>query len=57
MKQYDMMLIPQEKLGAIKAILENDKFSVPTLTNKDSRQDEENTLTNAPWKNLLEDDE
>ena len=53
----ELMLIPQEKLSTVKAILENDEFSHPTPVNKDSRQSEENTLANDPWKNLLEGDE
>ncbi len=51
------MLIPQEKLSAVKAILENDELSPPALKNKDLKQSEENTLANDPWKDILEDDE
>jgi len=53
----ELMLIPQEKLSIVKAILANDDLSSLSLENKDSRQSEENTLANDPWKNLLEDDE
>ncbi|VAW60607.1 transcriptional regulator, XRE family [hydrothermal vent metagenome] len=53
----ELMLIPQEKLSIVKAILDNDEFSPPTLKNKDPKQSEENTLANDPWKNLLESDE
>jgi transcriptional regulator with XRE-family HTH domain len=53
----ELMLIPQEKLGTVKAILENNEFSTPTFKNKDSKQSRENTLVNDPWKNLLEGDE
>jgi transcriptional regulator with XRE-family HTH domain len=58
----ELMLIPQEKLNIVKAILENDEFSPPTLKNKDSKQSEakqnkESTLANDPWKDLLEGDE
>jgi len=52
----ELMLIPQEKLSIVKAILENDEFSPPALKDKDSKQIAENTLANDPWKNLLEDD-
>ncbi len=53
----ELMLIPQEKLSAVKAILENDELSPPALKNKDLKQSEENTLANDPWKDILEDDE
>ena len=53
----ELMLIPQEKLRIVKAILEDDEFLPPTLKNKDSKKSEENTLANDPWKNLLESDE
>ncbi|MCU7800251.1 MAG: helix-turn-helix domain-containing protein [gamma proteobacterium symbiont of Lucinoma myriamae] len=53
----ELMLIPHEKLGAVKAILENDNVSAQTLINKDSRQGKENTLADNPWKDLLEGDE
>lgn len=54
--KIELMLIPQEKLAAVKAILETDTFSAQTLINKDSGQDKENTLANDPWKGLLEED-
>lgn len=53
----ELMLIPQEKLSTVKAILENDEFLSSTLKNKEFKQSGENTLANDPWKNLLEDDE
>ncbi len=53
----ELMLIPQEKLSIVKAILENDEFSPPTLKNNGAKQSEENALANDPWKNLLEGDE
>ncbi len=39
----ELMLIPEEKLSLIKAILENET----------SKQSKEGTLANDPWKNLL----
>ena len=39
----ELMLIPEEKLSLIKAILENET----------SKQSKESTLANDPWKNLL----
>jgi len=53
----ELMLIPQEKLSAVKAILESDGYSPAVQENKDSRQIAENTLADDPWKNLLEGDE
>jgi transcriptional regulator with XRE-family HTH domain len=53
----ELMLIPTEKLNLVKEILENDMPSPPTLKNKDSKQSEENTLSDDPWKNLLESEE
>ena len=53
----ELMLIPQEKLSTVKAMLENDELSSSTLKSKDSRQSGENALANDPWKNLLEGDE
>lgn len=53
----ELLLIPEEKLSIVKAILKNDEFSPPTLNNKDSKQSAENTLANDPWKTLLESDE
>ena len=52
-----LMLIPQEKLGAVKAILDNDEYSPSMFKNKDSNQSMENTLANDPWKNLFEEEE
>ncbi|HED15836.1 MAG TPA: XRE family transcriptional regulator [Gammaproteobacteria bacterium] len=49
----ELMLIPAEKLNRVNEILDNDALISHTLTNKDSRQSEESTLTNDPWKNIL----
>ena len=53
----ELMLIPQEKLSTVKAMLESDEFSSSTLKNQGSKQRGENALANDPWKNLLEGDE
>jgi transcriptional regulator with XRE-family HTH domain len=53
----ELMLIPQEKLSTVKAMLESDEFSSSILKNQGSKQSGENTLANDPWKNLLEGDE
>ncbi len=39
----ELMLIPQEKLSIVKAILENDEFSPPPLKNKNSKLSAEHT--------------
>ncbi|MFT4926657.1 MAG: transcriptional regulator with XRE-family HTH domain [Phenylobacterium sp.] len=46
----ELMLIPKDKLSAVKAILDNDDATVHTPF-------EENALANDPWKGLLGDDE
>ncbi len=43
----ELMLIPTEKLNLVKEILENEI----------SKQSEESSLENDPWRNLLEDEE
>ncbi|MCC5797791.1 MAG: helix-turn-helix transcriptional regulator [Methylophaga sp.] len=51
----ELMLIPQEKLNAVREILENDKGFVagqPAV-----KIQEINTFADDPWKGLLEDDE
>lgn len=53
----ELMLIPQEKIDAVKAILDNDELSPSMLNDKDSKQNKENALADDPWKNLLESDE
>ena len=53
----ELMLIPQEKLSTVKAMLENDEFSSSILKNQDSKQSGGNALANDPWKHLLEGDE
>ena len=54
------MLIPNEKVSLVKELLENDSMltttALTTQPNKASKQ-EENTLTNDPWKHLLGDHE
>jgi transcriptional regulator with XRE-family HTH domain len=50
----ELILIPQEKLSAVKAILEDEKFSSSVLKNRDAKQSEGDTLSDNPWKNLLD---
>ncbi len=50
----ELLLIPQEKLLAVKAILETENESLPTETPKSHK---ENELANNPWQDLLGDNE
>lgn len=51
----ELLLIPQEKLMAVKAVLEGDNISLPAETKEDAKQHEENALANDPWQDLLGD--
>lgn len=53
----ELVLIPQEKLMAVKAVLESDEFSPSVKTKEKTKKDKEDTLENDPWQNLLGDDE
>jgi len=48
----ELMLIPQGKLLAVKAVLEGDEITPPATS---TQSHEENSLANDPWKNLLGD--
>lgn len=50
----ELMLIPQEKLNAVRELLENEKDFV---VEQSSANKERNTFADDPWKGLLEDDE
>jgi len=50
-----ILLIPQEKLQAVKAILEGETVDIPPA--KASSTDEKKRLSDDPWKNMLGDDE
>ena len=50
----ELMLIPQEKLNAVREILANEK---DFITTQSSANKETNTFADNPWKGLLEDDE
>ena len=52
----ELMLIPKEKLNAVRAILENEDAAVQNVSH-DEVLFEENELANDPWKGLLPDDE
>ncbi len=53
----ELMLIPQEKLLAVKAILEDENIAFSTEIKETSKEYEENALANDPWRNLLGDNE
>ena len=54
----ELMLIPQDKLLAVKAVLEGNEITTPAIgTKENTKSYEENSLANDPWKNLLGDDE
>ncbi|WIO73862.1 hypothetical protein QP938_11240 [Porticoccaceae bacterium LTM1] len=47
-----LMLIPQEKLNAVLAVLENDSES-----NDSTKPKTPKSLSDGPWQNLLDDSE
>ena len=53
----ELILIPQEKLLAVKAILEDENSSHPVEVKENTKQDDENALANDPWQDLLGDNE
>ena len=53
----ELMLIPNERVNHVKEILENNSLLPTTLKDNVSKQGEDNTLANDPWKHLLGDDE
>ncbi|MCJ8272650.1 MAG: helix-turn-helix domain-containing protein [Psychrosphaera sp.] len=52
----ELMLIPKEKLSAVKAILANEDIIIQSSSH-DEGLFEENELANDPWKGLLPSDE
>lgn len=51
----ELMLIPQEKLQAVREFLQNEKDTV--AEHPSANIQETNTFADDPWKGLLEDDE
>ena len=51
----EILLIPQEKLQAIKAVLEGESVDIPP--GKASPTEEKKRLSDDPWKDMLGDDE
>lgn len=53
----ELILIPQEKLSRVKAVLEDEDIT-PRLSAKQlHKEEEDNTLVNDPWKDILRGDE
>ena len=53
----ELVLIPQEKLMAVKAVLDGDEFSSSAKIRNKTKQDKEDSLENDPWQDLLGGDE
>lgn len=51
----ETLLIPQEKLSAVKAVLEDETLDI--LPVKELRAEEDKRLSDDPWQDLLGDDE
>jgi transcriptional regulator with XRE-family HTH domain len=54
--KLELMLIPQEKLQAVKAILAGKPLTAPRGASQSKVQQDEDTHASDPWKNLLVDD-
>lgn len=53
----ELMLIPQDKLLAVKAVLEGSDTPITPSKKDSTTSQEENPLANDPWQNMLGDDE
>lgn len=53
----ELLLIPQEKLMAVKAVLDGDESPPSVNTNDKTKRDQEDTQENNPWQELLGDNE
>ncbi|TQV70599.1 helix-turn-helix transcriptional regulator [Exilibacterium tricleocarpae] len=51
----ELLLVPQEKLNAVKAVLEGDDVDTPPV--KASSAEEKKRLSDDPWQGMLGDDE
>lgn len=52
----ELMLIPQEKLGAVKALLAGNGPEPAGPESSDNTNGEEHALANNPWQDLLDED-
>ena len=53
----ELMLIPQEKLAAVKAVLRDQTLPGYQTEQRVEEAETENSLANNPWQNMLEDDQ
>jgi transcriptional regulator with XRE-family HTH domain len=53
----ELVLIPQEKLNAVRAVLESDEPLVPATPGVHAFYTSESAPDDEPWEGLLEDDE
>ena len=53
----ELMLIPQEKLVAVRSVLESSDDPFPAKTKGNTGEHEENALANDPWQGQLGDDD
>ncbi len=51
-----LMLIPEEKVRLVEALLENDAALPVTSKRKDLKEDDENSLASDPWKDVWQED-
>ena len=51
----EILLIPQEKLQAVKTVLESEGVDIPSV--KASRTEQKKRLSDDPWKDMLGGDE
>ncbi len=52
-----LMLIPEEKVHLVKALLGSDAVLSVTRKNKDFKENDEKSLASNPWKDIWEEDE
>ena len=53
----ELVLIPQEKLVAVKSILAGNEYPLTAQKKADTIKDEENALANNPWQGQLGEDD
>jgi transcriptional regulator with XRE-family HTH domain len=53
----ELMLIPQEKLSAVKSVLQNDISEQSKKPAHRSKEKENKSLSEDPWQDLLEEDQ
>lgn len=53
----ELMLIPKEKLSEVKSALQHDTSELSNRTTKQPQDEENRSLSDDPWQDLLEDDQ